>query len=35
MLAAELAVLVHFKSVGVILLVLLGNIVSLLALSTS
>lgn len=35
MLAAEFTMLHHFDSVGVILLVLLGNIVALLAFSTS
>ena len=33
MLFAELAVLVHFKSVGIVLFVLLGIVVALLALS--
>ena len=35
MLAAELAELVHFKSVGVVLLVLLGVVIALFALCTS
>ncbi len=34
-LAAEFAVLAHFDSVGVILLVFLGNVVALLALGAS